>query len=202
MLTCTEDYKSRKLVEGTDWESVRDRYVDILESYKENVPSAEERQKTGQSFKHGVDTSKEVIMSKLKRLLDCSIGKLLTTAVELAIADWCCCFMSFVPRFGVVRPPLSSLLVDWRPRTSIFVTTRQQKSSNPESPPLHPLRPLCPNIGATRLEVHLPVLRSIGWFSGTVRASHDDRAKPVNHTWLCLVHSIVDSVHAIGREDF
>ena len=42
----------------------------------------------------------------------------------------------------------------------------------------------------------------IGWFSGVVRASYDDHAKPVSRTWLCLFNGIVDSVNDIGRENF
>ena len=68
LLNCTADYKSRKLAEETDWESVRQKYDEILriQSYKDSVPSAEDAEKMGKSYKHGVNIFKEIITGKLK----------------------------------------------------------------------------------------------------------------------------------------
>ena len=42
LLNVTHDYKVQHLVDGTCWESVKSKYVDILELFRKELPTTEE----------------------------------------------------------------------------------------------------------------------------------------------------------------
>ena len=68
LLSCTAEYKTKKAMEGTDWESVRGKYEEILQIYKENIPSVEDCEKMGKCFKHRGDITKDTVLTKLKAI--------------------------------------------------------------------------------------------------------------------------------------
>ena len=52
LLNYTTDYRTKKAMEGTDWEFVQRKYEEIMQIYKENIPSVEDCDKMGKCFKH------------------------------------------------------------------------------------------------------------------------------------------------------
>ena len=70
LLNVTHNYKVQQLVEGTCWESVRSKYVDILELFKNELPASEEEaRETVKDYPHKRDeVTKEVLTAKLKTI--------------------------------------------------------------------------------------------------------------------------------------
>lgn len=70
LLTVTQNYKVTKIAEGTDWESVKSKYADILELMREELPStAEESNRLTKDYPHTKEQMTKVILTtKLKAI--------------------------------------------------------------------------------------------------------------------------------------
>ena len=69
LLNVTHDYKIQQLMNGTDWESVRSKYSDILELYKKEIPEPEESSRLLKDYPHKKEEiTKEVLTAKLKAI--------------------------------------------------------------------------------------------------------------------------------------
>jgi len=68
LLTVTHDYKIAKVAEGTDWESVKSKYTDILELMRNELPaSAEEMSNLLKDYPHTKEqVTKQILTTKLK----------------------------------------------------------------------------------------------------------------------------------------
>ena len=70
LLEVAHDYKLEHLSEGTDWESVKTKYADILELFRKELPEdAEQARCLSKDYPHKLDElSKEVLTSKIKAI--------------------------------------------------------------------------------------------------------------------------------------
>ena len=67
LLNVTHEYKVKQLMNGTDWESVRSKYSDILELFKKEIPEVEEGSRLLKDYPHQKEeVTKEIITAKLK----------------------------------------------------------------------------------------------------------------------------------------
>ena len=67
LLNVTHEYKIKQLMNGTDWESVRSKYSDILELFKKEIPEVEEGSRLLKDYPHQKEeVTKEIITAKLK----------------------------------------------------------------------------------------------------------------------------------------
>lgn len=68
LLNVTHDYKVTKVAEGTDWESVKSKYADILELMKNELPSStEEASNLLKDYPHTKEQmTKQILTNKLK----------------------------------------------------------------------------------------------------------------------------------------
>ena len=67
LLSVTHEYKIQCLTEGMCWESVKTKYIDILERYKELPTNEEERRNSVKDYRHTPDeVTKEIVTTKLK----------------------------------------------------------------------------------------------------------------------------------------
>lgn len=72
LLTVTNEYKVSKTYESVDWESVQSKYADILERFKQHIPSTEDNSESlasGKDFPHKAnDIAKSILSTKLKSI--------------------------------------------------------------------------------------------------------------------------------------
>ena len=67
LLSVTHKYKIQCLTEGTCWESVKMKYSDKLENYKELPTNEEEQRNSVKDYRHTPDeVTKEIVTTKLK----------------------------------------------------------------------------------------------------------------------------------------
>ena len=70
LLNVTYEYKTSKAAESTDWESVKSKYSDIFNLFKEGLPeSDDERREIGEDYSHKKEeVSRQALTSKLKAI--------------------------------------------------------------------------------------------------------------------------------------
>ena len=70
LLTVTHQYKVEQLAEGTSWESVKSKYVDILKLFQSELPATDkEAQELAKDYRHTKDEiTKEILTTKLKAI--------------------------------------------------------------------------------------------------------------------------------------
>ena len=72
LLTVTNEYKVSKTYESVDWESVQSKYADILERFKQHIPSIEDNSESlasGKDFPHKAgDITKSILSTKPKSI--------------------------------------------------------------------------------------------------------------------------------------
>lgn len=67
LLRVTIDYKTAKMMENVDWESVQTKYQDILDKYLAQYPSPEDAAALGKDYPHSKeDMNKTILTSKMK----------------------------------------------------------------------------------------------------------------------------------------
>ena len=68
-MNVTHEYKIKQLMNGTDWESVRSEYSDILELFKKEIPEIEEGSRLMKDYPHKKEEiTKEIVTAKLKAI--------------------------------------------------------------------------------------------------------------------------------------
>ena len=70
LLKVTLEYKTSKAIENVDWESIQNKYTEILTIFKERLPaSPDERKKIGKDYPHKPEEiTKGTLTSKLKSI--------------------------------------------------------------------------------------------------------------------------------------
>ena len=69
LLSITHEYKVKQLLKGTDWESVRSKYADILALYKKELLDPAEASQVLKDYPHTKEEiRKEIVISKLKAI--------------------------------------------------------------------------------------------------------------------------------------
>lgn len=69
LLSITHEYKVKQLLKGTDWESVRSKYADILALFKKELLDSAEASQVLKDYPHTKEEiTKEIVTSKLKAI--------------------------------------------------------------------------------------------------------------------------------------
>ena len=69
LLSVTHEYKVKQLLKGTDWESVRSKYVDIVALYKKELLDPAQASQVLKDYPHTKEEiTKEIVTSKLKAI--------------------------------------------------------------------------------------------------------------------------------------
>ena len=67
LLNVTYEYKTSKAAESTDWRSIKSKYSDIFDLFKERLPEFDDkRREIGKDYPNKNDVTKQALTSKLK----------------------------------------------------------------------------------------------------------------------------------------
>ena len=91
LLTVTNEYKVSKTYESVDWESVESKYADILERFKQHIPSTGDNSESfasGKDFPHKANDITKSILSTKQNLLAPSLDNQSIVARGVVMGEW------------------------------------------------------------------------------------------------------------------